>query len=370
MATVRGRRPPTWPAAGGFAAGLLLAAALLAAAAAAAPGRDTGLALPPGFVADVYVSGRGFDSSGERRVPGIPAMGTLGLDGTGTLYLARTGARFRSGEVEDLWPLYRIPPGGADLTAETESNFLYGPPLPNPQVGTVTRDGTVWITTYDRDRQLGALYRVVNGRPTLFAGGRPDPGAPPVLRHPEGVAVDAAGRVYVTDREQDAVLRFTPTGALLSPPYARMRRVRMLAFDPSGLLWLGGDGTAETPFGPGMGEIWRVGRDGAAHPALTGPLPAGMAVGPGGILFVAQRRTGQLFAVTPEGDRIEFGSARSGSFVRGLAFAPDTPETRRTGVAGDLFVIVAPRTMWLVNDVVRISGPFEAWLRDPAPPAP
>ena len=58
--------------------------------------------LPPGFTTEVYVTGQGFDTSGERGVSGIPSMGSLGVDAAGTLYMARTGARFRVGDIEDL----------------------------------------------------------------------------------------------------------------------------------------------------------------------------------------------------------------------------------------------------------------------------
>jgi sugar lactone lactonase YvrE len=321
------------------------------------------LTLPSGFTPEVYVTGQGFDGSGERRVEGLPAVGTMGFDGTGALYLARTGARFRSGDIEDLWALYRVPPGGSRLTAETEPRHLYGPPLPNPQVGAVSAGGIVWVTTYDRDRRLGALYRVVDGRPALFAGGRPVAGEPPLLRHPEGVAIDAAGHVYVADREQNTVVRLSPAGDLVDAAFVRLTRPRMLAFDEAGHLWVAGDGTAETPFGAGQGEIWRVAPDGTARLVLQGPLPAGLAVHPGGTVFVAQRRTGQVFAVSPDGRRLDFAATGSGGFVRGLAFAPITPETRRAGIAGDLFVVVVSRAMWLINEIVRVSGPFEEWLR-------
>ena len=117
--------------------------------------------LPPGFTTEVYVTGQGFDTSGERGVSGIPSVGTLGVDAAGTLYMARTGARFRVGDIEDLSAIYRIPVGGARLTPDGESRYLYGPPLPNPQIGAVPARGTVWVTTYDRERRLGALYRFI-----------------------------------------------------------------------------------------------------------------------------------------------------------------------------------------------------------------
>jgi hypothetical protein len=96
-----------------------------------------------------------------------------------------------------------------------------------------------------------------------------------------------------------------------------------------------------------------------------------MSLSPGGALFVVQRRTGQLFALMPDGRRLDFAVARNGSFPRGLAFAPVTPETRRAGIAGDLFLILVSRSMWLLNEVVRVTGPFDDWVRQEASrPAP
>jgi hypothetical protein len=324
------------------------------------------IGFPAGFTSEVYVTGQGFDTSGERGVAGIPATGTIGIDAVGTVYLARTGARFRSGDVEDLSAIYRFPAGGARLTAGTESRYVYGPPLPNPQIGAVSGRAAVWVTTYDRERKLGALYRFLDAKPALFAGGRPPAGSPPLLRHPEGVAIDAAGHIYVTDREEGAILRLDPRGTLINARHAKITRPRMLVADEAGYLWVGGDGTAETPFGAGNGEIWRIAPDGEARLVLQGPLPAGMSISPGGALFVVQRRTGQLFALMPDGRRLDFAVARNGSFLRGLAFAPVTPETRRAGIAGDLFLILVSRSMWLLNEVVRVSGPFDDWVRQEA----
>jgi sugar lactone lactonase YvrE len=343
---------------------------LLALLLLATPARAD-IGLPPGFTSEVYVTGQGFDTSGERGVSGIPAVGTLGIDAAGTLYMSRTGARFRTGDVEDLSAIYRIPVGGARLTPHNETRYLYGPPLPNPQIGAVSARGPVWVTTYDRERRLGALYRFLDGKPVLFAGGRPAAGAEPVLRHPEGVVIDSAGDLYVTDREEGAIVRLDGRGNLVNRRHATVLRPRILTMDEAGNLWVGGDGTAETPFGAGNGEISRVTPDGRVQSVLQGPLPAGFSQSPGGALFVVQRRTGQLFAVTPDGRRLDFATTRNGSFLRGLAFVPVTPETRRAGIAGDLFLILVSRSMWMLNEVVRVSGPFDEWVRQEANrPAP
>ena len=176
------------------------------------------LTLPPGFTAQVYVTGQGFDTSSDRGVFGIPAIGTLAFDGLGTLYLAKTGTRFRSGEVEDFSTIFRIPAGGARLTPDTEARYHSGPPLRNPQIAAARGRGEVFVTTYDRDRKIGALYRMVDGRPQLLAGGTPLGGAAPLLRHPEGVTFDTTGHIYVTDREQGVVVRLDRSGKTVSEP--------------------------------------------------------------------------------------------------------------------------------------------------------
>ena len=103
---VGGRRVRRAPHATGFA----LAAVALAVCPALAEVR-----LPPGFSAQVYVTGQGFESG--RAVRGIPATSTLVFDQSGSLYLARTGRRYQPSEADDLTPVYRVPPGGARMHA-------------------------------------------------------------------------------------------------------------------------------------------------------------------------------------------------------------------------------------------------------------
>ena len=148
--------------------------------------------LPPGFTVQVYVTGDGFDTAEGRLAHGIPSASTLAIDHAGTLYLARPGRRYTSGEIDDLWPVYRFPAGGGRATKATEARYLYGPPLPSAQIAGVRAGRELLVTTFDRDRKVGVLYVMVNGSAELFAGGTPPRGATPVLVQPEGAAADAA----------------------------------------------------------------------------------------------------------------------------------------------------------------------------------
>jgi len=321
------------------------------------------LLLPPGFTATVYVSGDGFDAGSNRDVRGIPSVSTLAFDDSGALYLARSGRRYVGGEVEDIWAISRIPAGGAQLTPKTAPTFFYGPPLPNPQIGAVRGGRELFVTTFDRERRIGVLYRLADGRIELVAGGTPTKGTPPLLKQPEGVAVDAAGNLYVADREQGTIARLDPSGQVLDARYVALTRPRALAFDGDGRLWIGSDAKAEAPWQQGPGEIWQVSPQGVPHLVLSGPVAQAISVSPAGNLFVADRHGAEVFALTPEGAKVAFARFTEGDTPRSLVFAPVTAGTRQAGVGGDLFVVAIKRGIWQVNEVIRISGPFDELVR-------
>jgi hypothetical protein len=314
--------------------------------------------LPPGFSVKMYVTGDGFETTSGPGGRGIPTTPTLAVDHTGALYLARGGRRYSAGEFDYLQRMYRIPPGGARLTPATEERFFHGPPLINAQVMGARGGRELIVSTFDRDRRVGVLYRLAGGRISLFAGGTPERGLPPALVQPEGAAVDAAGHVYVADRERGAVVRLDAGGNLLDAGYVRITRPRTLAVDETDHLWVGGDGAAEAPWQPGPGEIWRVSPGGERRLVLEGPMAQGLAPGPGGMVFVADRQKAEIFALSPDGARTSLARFTDGDAPRGLAFVPVTAETRVGGLAGDLLVAVTRSGSFQLNDIVRISGPF------------
>jgi NHL repeat len=338
--------------------GLVLLLALLVPAAAGADMR-----LPAGFTATVYVTGRGEAPDGRVAV-GIPSTTSLSFDAAGALYAARSGRRYRDGEIEDLWSLLRFPPGGARI-ANDVTRYFYGPPLLNAQLG-AARGQELLVTTFDRDRGLGVLYRLVDGRAELLAGGTPPPREPALFKQPEGVAVDAAGHIYVADRQRGAVVKLDAVGRVLDERWLVVRRPRLVAARDD-RVWVSADGDAEAPWMSGTGEVWTV-RGQERRVALTGPLVAGMDVGPDGRLFVADRHNARILAVSADGAAVDVVTFGEGDAPRALAWAPVTEATRRAGIAGDLFVVVTRRGAWSVNEIVRISGPFDELSRA-RPPA-
>lgn len=319
------------------------------------------LTLPPGFTAEVYVTGRGFGAGGTE-TRGIPSTTTALVDADGVLYLARSGRRYSDSQVDDRWPIFRIPAGGARLTPETEARHLYGPPLPNVQIAAIRGGREVLVTTFDRERQIGVLYRLVDGRAELLAGGTPVPPEPVLLRQPEGAAIDASGHIHVADRAQGLVARLAPDGRVVAPRWLSVLRPRAMASDGEAV-WIASDGGALAPWMTGPGEILRATPDGAARVVLRGPVVAGMDVGPEGQLFVADRQRGEVFALAADGRKTDFARFTDGDAPRTLCFVPDTPATRQAGLAGDLLVVVISRGTWGLNEVVRIRGPFATFLR-------
>jgi hypothetical protein len=337
---------------------LVLVALLLLPAPAGAE-----MILPHGFTAKIYVSGDGFD--GTRAATGIPSSSTLAFDPAGVLYLARNGRRYQGGEVEDISSVYRVPLGGGRVGKDTEQKFIYGPPLPNPQVGLVRGAHELLVTTYDRDRALGVLYRIVDGRAELLAGGTPPRGETPMLKQPEGVALDPAGNLYVADRAHNVVVQLDPQGRLLDARWLALPRPRLVV-SSGDRIWVSSDGDAEAPWQRGTGEIWSVGPDGRQL-ALRGPIAYGMSASAGGHLFVADRQGARLLALGADGTSTEFASFSDGDAPRAVIFAPDTEATRRAGIAGDLFVILIRRGTFTLSEILRVSGPFDSFVRSRLP---
>jgi streptogramin lyase len=340
-----------------------LAVFLLAQGAARAAFDPRSITLPPGFTISTYVSGTGLGPKPNDR--GIPAIVAATFDLQGNLYFARTANRLQEIYGRSEASVYRIPLGGATVTPETEARFLLGPPLPDPHEVAVNKKGEVFVSASDQASGFGSIYRISpSGEAALFAGGAPAPGSPPLLKDPQGISFDEAGNVYVIDEALGVIVKLDPHGSVLNPRLVSdLGRGRTLTFDSRGRVWIGSDGPHNTPQQDGSGIIYRASLpEWKLQRVHSGPLPSGMSFSPGGNLFVAQRRSGRIFALTPQGRRVEFAAFGTGAALRTLAFSPVTPETRKAGIAGSLFVMVFPELDYPVREIIRISGPFDVYV--------
>lgn len=350
-------------------AGLILGLTLFARGTTWAGFDINGLKLPPGFSITTYVTGTGFDPDRRANARGIPAIVTATFDFRGNLYFARTANRLREIYGRDGASIYRVPAGGAAITPQTEAKFLFGPPLPDPDEAAVNEKGEVFVSTSNRAAGFGSVYRIgPSGKADLFAGGTPAAGEPPLLIDPEGIAFDKEGHVYVIDNQLGTVAKFDSEGKITNRSFlSGLGRGRTLTLDSRGYLWIGSDGPHHTPHIDGSGIIYRASLpDGKLQTLHSGPLPSGMSLSPGGNIFVAQRRSGKIFALTPEGRKVDFATFSSGAAVRTLVFPPISEETQKAGIAGSLFVMVFPMLDYPVREIIRISGPFDTYVKEAA----
>ena len=159
------------------------------------------------------------------------------------------------------------------------------------------------------------------------------------------------------------MVRLDGDGLVVDPRYLAVTRPRLLATDDKGQVWVASDGAAEAPFQQGPGAILRIDPTGTSSVVHRGSVVAAIGVSPGGHLFVADRHERQIFVLTQDGRRVAFASFTDNDAPRSLGFAPVTPETQRAGVAGDLFIVRIKAGTWIVNEVLRISGPFDELVR-------
>ena len=319
-----------------------------------------GLRLPAGFQASIYVTGSGFHED-QRGLPAVVAM-AFGRDGA--LYFARTANRLNEIYGRRDARVYRVPPGAAKITAATEKQFLFGPPLEDPDELAVNRHSEVFIST-SHAAGYGSVYRLKpDGRAALFAGG-PVSSGKPLLRDPEGIAFDRRDNVYVVDNDLGVVVKLDGRGRILNPRWLTgIGRGRTLTLDSNDNLWIGSDGAHDSEHIDRHGKILRVSlSSGKRETMYSGVLPSGMSFSPGGNLFVAQRRAHKLFALTPDRKRVEFAAFTGRSALRTLAFPPINERTRKLGIAGALFVMVFPMLDYPVREVIRISGPFDDYVK-------
>lgn len=295
----------------------------------AARGAVTFDGLPPGTGTAVMTA---FDASGNRL-------------GSSTVPVT-----VKPNQKNNLFLNLRLDPTYVDLTGQPNDLFLsvgigdgpeikgYGPQpeLPTRQASTLVLSEQLLGPTGLVADGLGGLYvsdtghhRILyvspEGTCRVFAGsGRPGwadgSGTTAAFLKPQGLALDAAGNLYVADRDNNCIRQVTPSGGVStyagSPtigyqdgaaPNARFRRPSGVAVAADGALYVadtfnhrirkvGLDGTVSTFAGSGK----PAGTDGAPTKASF-YAPLGLAFDPTGGLVVADTQSHRIARVALEG---------------------------------------------------------------------
>ena len=195
--------------------------------------------------------------------------------------------------------------------------------LAGPEGLAVTAAGPVWVADTGRNR----LVKLSAGGKVLAVAGQPGSG-PGQLSGPAAVAVARSGDVFVADEGHSRVAEFSPSGGYLRAfPVATPDGV---AIDRAGHVWgssagyavdaVGVDGNKVREFSAAGAAIRSFGSTQSGYGALSNP--AGIAVGPAGQVYVAQPDFGWVTVFGPAGQyATEFGLASGpGAGGRGLAF--------------------------------------------------
>ncbi len=162
---------------------------------------------------------------------------------------------------------------------------------------------------------LGLAARVQAADPTqsqtyLFQMAWGGPSRPGLFLYPEGLAVDAAGRLYVADRGNDRVQVLQPNGVVQMAWGSRgsgpgqFREPHDVALDPTrGRVYVTDGGNARVQIFSLSGlYVGQLGTRGVGPGGLLEPL--GVAVAPEGTIYVTDRAARVVQAFAPNGDPV------------------------------------------------------------------
>ncbi len=308
-------------------------------------------------------SGQPFHYSGDGG-PAISARfyqpGAIARDAVGNLYVADTGNSRIRRIAPDLSVRTIAGWGGAGFSGDGKA--AVNAQLSAPAGVAVDAAGNIYVadTGNHRVRRIDASGTIatIAGTGVAQYSGDGGPGVLAALNAPAGLAVDAAGNLYIADTGNHAIRRLTPAGFISTvagtgargfsgdggnPASAQLDSPTALAFDDNGNLLVTDSGnhrirriSPDTSLGPGTiatipdanAALWR--------------RPAGLAVDSNGNLYVADQDDERVFRVEPNG-RVTTVAGTGAAGFSGDSGSPlemllSSPQGLTADAAGNIYI--------------------------------
>ncbi|HEX5432334.1 MAG TPA: hypothetical protein VFW83_10220 [Bryobacteraceae bacterium] len=341
-------------------------------------------------VAGTGVQGNAGDGGAANRAQlAFPAG--LAVDAEGSLYIADSGnhaiRKVARGVISTI--ASAATPAGLAFDG---SGVLY---VADPSAGEILNEGTgargQGTAAQDLAFFEGSLYASVGGFVLKFnssgsvvvAGGgdlaHGDGGAAigARLNHPAGVAVDAAGNVYIADRDHHRIRRISKDGIITTvagtgvagdwgdgapAAYAELNRPSSVALDSEGNLFIADTGNHRVRKVTPDGRIVAVKADGLVSPVYAMP-------GSFRDLYIADEGAGSIVKVTSGGDTVTLLSGLASP--RGLAldrqgnlYFTEASGARVSRLAPDGTVMSIAPGEWNIPRGVTVDSPGDIFVAD------
>ena len=259
---------------------------------------------PNGIITTVAGTGKaGFSGDGG---PASQAQlnqpGGVAVDASGNLYIADT----RNNRIRKISPDgiidtyagtgkagYNEPKGVSDGIKATDAM------LNAPTGVAVDARGNLFIadTDNDRIREVRTDGKIITIAGDVGFSGDGGPAKDAQLNHPEGVAVDASGNIYIADTRNNRIRKISPNGIITTivgnGTIAILNAPTGIAVGASGNIYIADTGNNRIRVVDPSGSITTL-----AVSANVLNQPAGIAVNPAGGLFISSTGNNQIFLTT------------------------------------------------------------------------
>jgi len=267
----------------------------------------------------------GFGGDGRRaRDARLDRPTGIAVDDVGNVYIADSGNN-RIRRVNPHGMITTVAGGGTSATTGNDGRAI-DIALDRPTGLALDRSGDLYfaesgdnrVRLVDRDGTI----RTVAGTGTAGFGGDGGPATQAQLDHPDALAVDSHGNVYIADYGNNRIRRVDPSGTIITfagtaaagfggdggqATQARLDRPDALATDPAGNLYIADIGNNRIRRVDAGGTITTVagtgttGFAGDGGPARAAEVdhPTGLAVDPAGRLYLADRGNNRVRRVSP-----------------------------------------------------------------------